>query len=47
MTFGGRNLKRAIEVVLPLSNLLAIGQIELGDLIEVDYDAGISKLVFS
>ncbi len=48
MTFGARRLKRAIErhLVFPLSNLLATGQIELGDLIAVDYDPGFSKLVF-
>ena len=46
--FGARHLKRAIErhLVFPLSNLLATHQIELGDLITVDFDAGTSKLIF-
>src|SRR6266700_1548128 len=46
--FGARHLKRAIErhLVFPLSNLLATGQIDLGDLITVDYSAAMSKLVF-
>jgi ribosomal protein L21E len=44
---GARHLKRAIErhVVFPLSNLLARHQIELGDLITVDFDAGTAKLM--
>jgi hypothetical protein len=46
--FGARHLKRAIErhLVFPLSNLLATHQIELGDLITVDFDAGTPKLMF-
>ena len=46
--FGARHLKRAIErhLVFPLSNLLATGQIDLGDLITVDYSSAMSKLVF-
>src|SRR5437667_1787510 len=46
--FGARHWKRAIErhLVFPLSNLLATGQIDLGDLITVDYSAAMSKLVF-
>jgi ATP-dependent Clp protease ATP-binding subunit ClpB len=46
--FGARHLKRAIErhLVFPLSNLLATHQIELGDLITVDFDAESSKLMF-
>jgi ATP-dependent Clp protease ATP-binding subunit ClpA len=45
---GARHLKRAIErhLVFPLSNLLATHQIELGDLITVDYDPAMSKLLF-
>src|SRR5438045_6158720 len=37
--FGARHLKRSIErhLVFPLSNLLATGQIELGDLVTIDY----------
>jgi len=46
--FGARHLKRAVErhLVFPLSNLLATGQIELGDLIIVDYDTDESELMF-
>jgi ATP-dependent Clp protease ATP-binding subunit ClpA len=46
--FGARHLKRAIEryVVFPISNLLATGQIKLGDLITVDYVPQASKLTF-
>ncbi|MFB3924308.1 MAG: AAA family ATPase [Terriglobia bacterium] len=46
--FGARHLKRAIErhLVFPMSNLLATHQIELGDLITVDFDNGIEKLIF-
>ena len=46
--FGARHLKRAIErhLVFPLSNLLATHQIHLGDLVTVDFDPTISKLIF-
>jgi ATP-dependent Clp protease ATP-binding subunit ClpB len=46
--FGARHLKRSIErhVVFPLSNLLATGQIELGDLVTIDYATETSKLTF-
>src|SRR5881296_934629 len=39
LKFGARHLKRSIErhLVFPLSNLLATGQIELGDLVTIDY----------
>ncbi len=48
LKFGARHLKRAIErhLVFPLSNLLATQQIQLGDLIIVDYDPMVTKLVF-
>jgi ATP-dependent Clp protease ATP-binding subunit ClpA len=48
MKFGARHLKRAIErhLVFPLSNLLATKQIQLGDLITVDFNPEGSKLVF-
>jgi ATP-dependent Clp protease ATP-binding subunit ClpB len=48
MKFGARHLKRAIErhLVFPLSNLLATKQIQLGDLLTVDYSAENAKLVF-
>jgi ATP-dependent Clp protease ATP-binding subunit ClpA len=44
-----RNLKRAVErfLVYPLSNLVATGQIGLGDLVHVDVDGLRNKLVFS
>jgi len=46
--FGARHLKRAIErhLVFPLSNLMATGQIDLGDLIIIDHEANASKLTF-
>lgn len=46
--FGARHLKRSIErhLIFPLSNLIATGQIHLGDLITVDYDAEESRLTF-
>jgi ATP-dependent Clp protease ATP-binding subunit ClpA len=46
--FGARHLKRSIErhLVFPLSNLLATGQIELGDFITVDRDDESSELTF-
>src|SRR5215472_15835144 len=46
--FGARHLKRSIEryLVFPLSNLLATDQIELGDLVTIDYDPKISELSF-
>ncbi len=48
MKFGARHLKRSIErhLVFPISNLLATDQIELGDLITIDFDAVMSKLIF-
>ncbi len=47
--YGARHLKRAIErfLVFPLSNLVATGQIGLGDLLLVDYSPEIGKLTFS
>ena len=46
---GARHLKRAIEryLVFPLANLLASGQIGLGDLVTVDYDGSEGRLTFS
>jgi ATP-dependent Clp protease ATP-binding subunit ClpB len=46
--FGARHLKRAIErhLVFPLSNLIATGQISLGDLVTVKYDPQIDRLAF-
>ncbi len=45
--YGARHLKRAIEknVVFPLANLVATGQLKLGDFVRIDMDAA-SKLVF-
>src|SRR5947207_11207417 len=47
--YGARHLKRAIErfLVYPLSNLVATGQIGLGDLVQVDLGAVAGKLTFS
>jgi ATP-dependent Clp protease ATP-binding subunit ClpB len=49
LKYGARHLKRAIErnVVYPLSNLMATGQIRCGDVIKVDLDSGGSELSFS
>jgi len=40
--YGARHLKRAIErhLVFPLANLVATGQVKLGDFVRVDMDAG-------
>ncbi len=45
---GARHLKRAIErhLVFALSNLIATGQISLGDFITVDHEAGLNRLTF-
>ena len=47
--YGARHLKRSVErfLVYPLSNLVATGQIGLGDLVNVDLDTVTRKLVFS
>jgi ATP-dependent Clp protease ATP-binding subunit ClpB len=47
--YGARHLKRAVErfLVYPLSNLVATGQIGLGDLVQVDLGEVAGKLVFS
>lgn len=49
LKYGARHLKRALEryLVYPLSNLVATNQVSLGDLVNVDYDDGDEKLVFS
>ena len=46
--YGARHLKRAIEryLVFPLSNLIATGQIELGDLVQADLDLDEKRLNF-
>src|SRR6266404_178714 len=47
MNYGARHLKRAIErhLVFPLANLVATGQVKLGDFVRVDL-LGESKLTF-
>jgi ATP-dependent Clp protease ATP-binding subunit ClpB len=47
LQYGARHLKRAIErhLVYPISNLIATGQIGLGDVIKIDCDG--SRLTFS
>jgi len=47
--YGARHLKRAVErfLVYPLSNLVATGQIGLGDLVHIDVDDSRNRLVFS
>src|SRR5215472_3161028 len=46
--YGARHLKRAIErfLVYPLSNLVATGQIGLGDLVQIGLDRTAAKLTF-
>ena len=46
--YGARHLKRAIErnLVYPLASLLATGQIGLGDIVTIDYDGIMKKLLF-
>ncbi len=48
MKYGARHLKRAIDraLVHPLSNLIATEQVRGGDLIRVDYDAGLGRMTF-
>ncbi|MEO6726140.1 MAG: AAA family ATPase [Blastocatellia bacterium] len=47
--YGARHLKRSIErfLVYPLSNLIATGQVAMGDLLTVDFSPEIGKLVFT
>jgi len=46
--YGARHLKRAIErhVVYPLANLLATDQVNLGDLVCIDWDSVHNRLTF-
>ena len=48
LKYGARHLKRAIdrELVDPLSNLIASGQVRGGDLISVDYNATTNQMAF-
>ena len=49
LKYGARHLKRAIErhLVYPISNLIATGQIGMGDVIKIDLGGTGDKLVFS
>jgi ATP-dependent Clp protease ATP-binding subunit ClpB len=48
LRYGARHLKRAIarQVVSPLANLLASGQVELGDMVCIDWNRDARCLVF-
>jgi ATP-dependent Clp protease ATP-binding subunit ClpB len=48
LKYGARHLKRAIErsLVHPLSNLIATTQVRTGDLLKVDYDADLDRMIF-
>ena len=47
LRYGARHLKRAIErnIVFPLANLVATGQVKLGDFIRIDIDTN-GKMTF-
>jgi ATP-dependent Clp protease ATP-binding subunit ClpA len=49
LKYGARHLKRSVErfLVYSLSNLVATGQIGLGDLVYVDFDEYSKRLIFS
>lgn len=49
LKYGARHLKRSIErfLVYPLSNLVATGQVETGDLVSIDFDEEADKLTFT
>lgn len=48
LKYGARHLKRAIErhLVFPMSNLIATGQIGLGDILRIDIGPERNKLIF-
>ncbi len=48
LKYGARHLKRSIErhMVYPLANLLASDQVRLGDVICIDWDEDLQRLVF-
>jgi ATP-dependent Clp protease ATP-binding subunit ClpB len=48
LKYGARHLKRAIErnVVYPLASLLATSQVQLGDVVSIDWNQGDSGLTF-
>jgi ATP-dependent Clp protease ATP-binding subunit ClpA len=47
--YGARELKRTVERMLvnPLANLLTSQQVRAGDIIRVDYDAALNRMVFA
>jgi len=47
--YGARHLKRAIErfLVYPISNLVATNQVATGDLVMIDFDPVVGKLIFT
>jgi ATP-dependent Clp protease ATP-binding subunit ClpB len=47
--YGARHLKRSVErlLVMPMSNLVASGQVDLGDLISVDLNESGSDILFA
>ncbi len=46
--YGARHLKRAIErsLVHPISNLIATAQLRTGDLLKVDFDPDLNRMIF-
>src|SRR5947209_9820777 len=48
LKYGARHLKRAIErsLVHPMSNLIATAQVRTGDLIKIDYDPALNRIIF-
>jgi ATP-dependent Clp protease ATP-binding subunit ClpB len=48
LRYGARHLKRAISrhMVYPMANLLASGQVELGDMLCIDWDGAGERLIF-
>jgi len=48
MKYGARHLKRAVdrELVHPMSNLIATGQVRGGDLLRIDFDGDAGSLTF-
>ena len=46
--YGARHLKRAIErsLVHPISNLIATSQVRTGDLIKIDFDPALNRMIF-
>src|SRR3984893_5476347 len=48
LKYGARHLKRAIErsLVHPMSNLIATAQVRTGDLLKIDFDKGLNRIIF-